>query len=529
MTESALAAELLRQGIAAVKAGQKEEARRLLMQVVELDEHNEQGWLWLSGVVETIEDRRICLENVLTINPDNAHAQTGLAWIEQHAPAEPPAPAESEPPPVEEPASASAGAGRCPRCQAALPPAAQSCPQCGLPLLITCPACGQYADVENINCPHCGYTLGDFRQGAAYHLALAQAYQERGQRELALEALARAEAEKPDTPQLLEEIIRLYETADQPDRAIAAGERAVQIAPEEAALHARLGALYRQQGRMDQALHAFQKALALDDQNPTAMIGYARIKLEEEGATAEVMGLVEDLIEKQPTNAVGSLLLADLYLRQKRTAQARKFYEHACRLSSPDSEVGREALRKLTELQGGNAESPPKRAAIPSRAPTGARPGCLTVYAILLANSGFFALMGAIGIALMAGALQSQTAEFEALAPTSGMELTPVRLGTALWIGVALSLVSAVFSITIAIGLWRLKNWARLAVITLQSLGLLLGVLQTVMVVLSFRQMAAGVGYPGGFPIFSLVFLLAWFAVQGYILFWFIANRDIFA
>jgi tetratricopeptide (TPR) repeat protein len=69
---------LLKRGIAAAKAGAVEQARALLMQVVEQDEENERAWLWLSAVVESDEERRICLENVLTLNPDNAPARKGL-------------------------------------------------------------------------------------------------------------------------------------------------------------------------------------------------------------------------------------------------------------------------------------------------------------------------------------------------------------------------------------------------------------------------------------------------------------------
>lgn len=69
---------LLKQGIAAAKAGKVEQARALLMQVVEQDEENEYAWLWLSAVVESDEDRRICLENVLTLNPNNTAARKGM-------------------------------------------------------------------------------------------------------------------------------------------------------------------------------------------------------------------------------------------------------------------------------------------------------------------------------------------------------------------------------------------------------------------------------------------------------------------
>jgi hypothetical protein len=85
--------DLLKQGIAALKAGHKTEARDLLMQAVEQDERNEMAWLWLSGAVDTDEDRRICLENVLTINPNSEIAQRGIELLRtQSAPGLDPAP-----------------------------------------------------------------------------------------------------------------------------------------------------------------------------------------------------------------------------------------------------------------------------------------------------------------------------------------------------------------------------------------------------------------------------------------------------
>jgi tetratricopeptide (TPR) repeat protein len=73
--------QLLKKGIQALKAGQREEARALLMQVIEVDEESERAWLWLSGTVDSDEERRICLENVLTLNPENKVAQKGLAKL----------------------------------------------------------------------------------------------------------------------------------------------------------------------------------------------------------------------------------------------------------------------------------------------------------------------------------------------------------------------------------------------------------------------------------------------------------------
>jgi hypothetical protein len=70
--------DLLERGVTALKEERKAEARGLLEQVLAQDERNETAWLWMSGVVDTDTERRICLENVLAINPNNGIAKRGL-------------------------------------------------------------------------------------------------------------------------------------------------------------------------------------------------------------------------------------------------------------------------------------------------------------------------------------------------------------------------------------------------------------------------------------------------------------------
>jgi len=70
--------ELIQAGIAALKSGRKEDAVFLLGQAVEADPQSEQGWLWLSGAVDTDEERRFCLTQVLSLNKSSSAAQKGL-------------------------------------------------------------------------------------------------------------------------------------------------------------------------------------------------------------------------------------------------------------------------------------------------------------------------------------------------------------------------------------------------------------------------------------------------------------------
>ena len=76
---------LVREGIKAYREGKKDEARDLLLQAVEINDQNEQAWMWLSAVVDTAEDQQTCLENVLTINPNNEKAKQGLLILSEKA------------------------------------------------------------------------------------------------------------------------------------------------------------------------------------------------------------------------------------------------------------------------------------------------------------------------------------------------------------------------------------------------------------------------------------------------------------
>jgi hypothetical protein len=74
----------LERGIEAAQAGEWKRARDIFTYVIQLDQYNEQAWLWLSSVVESTADQRVCLENVLFINPKNTHATAGLQRLRQN-------------------------------------------------------------------------------------------------------------------------------------------------------------------------------------------------------------------------------------------------------------------------------------------------------------------------------------------------------------------------------------------------------------------------------------------------------------
>ena len=76
------AASLLQEGIAAVRAGDTEEARKLFRRAIELDPQNPQAWLWLSTVTEGTADKKAYLEEALRLDPSLEEARLALQKIQ---------------------------------------------------------------------------------------------------------------------------------------------------------------------------------------------------------------------------------------------------------------------------------------------------------------------------------------------------------------------------------------------------------------------------------------------------------------
>jgi len=74
---------LLAEGIRIAKNGDKITARNILYELLDKEPKNEAAWIWLSYLVDAAEDRQVCLENVLIINPHNQYAQKGLKQLRE--------------------------------------------------------------------------------------------------------------------------------------------------------------------------------------------------------------------------------------------------------------------------------------------------------------------------------------------------------------------------------------------------------------------------------------------------------------
>ncbi|MBI4788083.1 MAG: hypothetical protein HY782_13700 [Chloroflexi bacterium] len=60
--------------------GQKSSAYVLVKRATELDDTNEQGWIWRAGLTDNPKEMISALNQVLALKPDNQQAQAGLEW-----------------------------------------------------------------------------------------------------------------------------------------------------------------------------------------------------------------------------------------------------------------------------------------------------------------------------------------------------------------------------------------------------------------------------------------------------------------
>ena len=72
---------LLQQAMSAVRAGHELTARDIFLEVVEINPRNETAWMWLTGLLDDLDDCIYACEQVLKINPKNVNVNQYLGQL----------------------------------------------------------------------------------------------------------------------------------------------------------------------------------------------------------------------------------------------------------------------------------------------------------------------------------------------------------------------------------------------------------------------------------------------------------------
>lgn len=157
--------ELIELGIEAIQKGDPTAGLQYLIQAVEEDPHQPIAWRWLYQLVETAEDKAVCIDNLLTINPQDSWALARRAELSTlPPPAAPAGPSDSVLQDISKVQKLIAAADQN-TAQPPYPPLGQlhfravNCPQCRKPLYthllnnkwvltVVCPACQHVVDLS---------------------------------------------------------------------------------------------------------------------------------------------------------------------------------------------------------------------------------------------------------------------------------------------------------------------------------------------------------------------------------------------
>jgi tetratricopeptide (TPR) repeat protein len=329
--------QLLQEGVSALKQGDKARARACLLAALKQDERDERAWLWLSGAVERDEERIICLENVLTINPANERARQGLAWLRSRL-TRPSAPQ----------------ATPCPFCGAPIPPRETACPACGEDQIVSCPSCGGSVGVESPACPHCGQETGEAKAGvAAYYNALGDAYRERGKWGMALEAWQHALNGTPARPGLHRRIAAAHRALGQSAEAIASYKQALEEDPGDPEATLRLIEFYVAREEWERAEEIYQRIKKQKEPSSAMICGLGDLALRRNDFRGALKAYEEAAQGKDLDGAGRALVyarLGRLYDLQGEETKAVRAYRRAAALA-PDSPAGRLASVQLADLR----------------------------------------------------------------------------------------------------------------------------------------------------------------------------------
>ncbi|MBL8056737.1 MAG: hypothetical protein JNK29_08565 [Anaerolineales bacterium] len=324
---------LVQAGITAYRAGDRRRARQLLTAATQRDPRHELAWLWLSAAHDDAAFKRICLEKVLALNPQNPNARRGLQLLDGGAPrpvsvfstpeAPLPGPAGPAAPVARPPAATMRGrpapvlTPSCPWCQAEFTrPLADRCPRCGRRLEFDCPECERGVSVNLEACAQCGRIFGKFHAEREPYLArLLEAYRAKGW----------------------------------VDQALLVNDYLLELAPAAARYHLAAAQLYDQIGDTTRSVNAYRRLLDLEPGQAEALTQLARWYLTLH-QTPELKDLSQRLRALKPRTARLTLLLGDIDYELDDVKSAERTYRELLRRPELDAATRARLHLRLGEI-----------------------------------------------------------------------------------------------------------------------------------------------------------------------------------
>jgi len=366
--------QLLREGIAAAKSVQQKDsfqpkslplgppstadlqaahARQLLLRVTELDETNIYAWLWLSAIVDSVEDKYTCLKNVLLLDPNNQLARAGLALLNNHIP-DNQASTEFTP---QYPSTQwsdtglnSQGPSICPFCSLATDIEDTICPHCRLTLVVDCPACNSPVNVEWQHCANCDFEMGQYQFGAVYFTQLATAYKIHGQLSKAIDALNFAEIIMPNLPDLQRFRGEIQAELGQTEAAITTLKLAIELEPDQAGPYLMLGKVLEQKGYYQKVEQLYREAIKAVPQSSETYFAMGDLLMGQQ-RLREAWDYLQKTIHLDSDHSSAWIRVGQIYESQQKPSSAIRAYKRALSVLEPDDPDRQTVLERLKILQ----------------------------------------------------------------------------------------------------------------------------------------------------------------------------------
>ena len=141
-----------------------------------------------------------------------------------------------------------------------------------------------------------------------------------------------------------------YRDAGQTAKALDALQRCLAFEPKNPDILYALGATYMETDSRAEAESAFRKGLSLAADDADLSLGLGRLALRR-GKAGEAAGVAAAVLKRQSENSDALLLAGMAATDQGRLADARRFLEHAARVTSRDTDI-RAALARVQAREG---------------------------------------------------------------------------------------------------------------------------------------------------------------------------------